>query len=490
MPKKSKVKRSTQKRKLKKKKSKPKRISLKQLFKVKRPIQKRNLKKKSKPKRISLKQLFKVKNKASNKDYYRYVLESIAENNASTNDYNRYLKEQNDRQQKEYLNQMLTLQRQSVMSADPYNISIFSSYLKNLKRNTRIFFIGGHSSIKSVKRTTQLANYNNMRYLSVQSAGRLGNPVFEKIITDVMKQNEEFHKSFVSAETDGDAKNLNFLMLRYLNPDIYDYWKKIYKTNNITDFRIYPKPNNPELEQNPPDRTYYFYPTTRSVHQTMGVYEITSLNKEGNYIIDDFMLSEELYIYFTLQFLRANTLHLQILANMRIPDLETMYYIITRKTEEYLLKLNEFNKLNREIYSETYLHSVNNTKDLFTINNALMFIDNNKFDLKSKIEIALDNYSKVKNITRDEPIYNIKKIGNHLTTVLGAINAYYNNDDILIIDNGCFGIADLPTFIPNQGYLYNQVHYYPEVKKKRPKRSKSANLQNNLNIEKKIEVVN
>ena len=454
------------------------------------PKKSKMAKKKSKPKRISLKKLFESKNKASNKDYYRYVLESISENNASTNDYDAYLKEQNERQQKEYLNQMLTLQRQNTMSANPYTISIFSSYLKNLKRNTRIFFIGGHSSIKSVKRTTQLVDYKNMRYLSVQSAGRLGNHVFEKIITDVMKQNNEFHKSFVSVETDGDAKNLNFLMLRYLNPYIYDYWKKIYKTNNITDFRIYPKPHNPELEQNPPDRTYYFYPTTKSDHQTMGVYEITSLNEQGNYIIDDFMLSEELYIYFTQQFLRATTLHLQILANMRIPDLETMYYIITRQSEEYLLKLNEFNKLNREIYSETYFSTVNNTKDLFTINNALMFIDDNKFDLKSKIEIALDNFSKVSNINSNEPIPNIRQFGNHLTTVLGAINVYYpnyNNDDILIIDNGCFGIEDFPIFIPNQGYLYNQAHYYPELKQKRPKRSKSANLQNNLHSVKKVE---
>lgn len=446
----------------------------------------------SKPKKISLKDLFKTQTKASQEDYNRYIQESMAQNNASNNDYQAYLNAQNERQKKEYLNQMLNIQRQNI-NANNYDVSIFSSYLKNSERNTRIFFIGGHSSIKSIERVTQLSAYTNMRYLSVQSVGRLGNHLFETFITHTMKQNKEFHKSLVSTETDGDAKNLNFLMLRYLNPDVYQHWKKIYQTDNITDFRIYPKPRNPELEQNPPNRTYYFYPTTESDHQVMGVYEITSLNKEGNYIIDDFMQSQDLYTYFIRQFTRATTLHLQILANMRIPDLETMHLIITQQSEEYLLKLNEFNRINREIYSETYLSTVNNTKDTFTINNALMFIDYYKTDLKSKIDSALDDYSKITNSVIYEPVFDIRKNGNHLTTVLGSINAYYpyyNNDDILIIDNGCFGIAELPTFIPNLGYLYDQSYYYPEVKKRRPIRSPSADVQNNLDIIKNIPFIN
>ena len=439
--------------------------------------------------------------KATNQNMlnYNYMREvENLQNNVSVKDYDTYLNAQNERQQKEYENKLIALQRQSVMKASKYDVSIFSSYLKDSQRNTRLFFISGHSDIELEpigNRYTLFSRFKNMRYLSPQSIGRLSNIFMPVWLTDMMKLHPQFHKTLISSETDGDAKNLNFLFLRYLdesNPKKTTPYKiikqkrlySLYDTKNITDFRIYPKPKNPDLEQNPPDRTFNFYPNMNE--HVLGTFEITSINEAGNYIIDDIMLSDELFDLFSGQFIRASTnMGLIIMACMRIPDLETMMLLCEKKSDDYLLKLNNFNSINRYIFNHYYLPNITDNNK-FYIKFLLDFIDNNidrkTISLSDILSRELSLKQDFLSNTKLPYIADLIDIIVPIHDIMREINFYTDKqDDIMIIDNGCFTVSTIK--IPAPGN-WNQSTYDESVKSYRPKRSKSANNQNNLNNKK------
>ena len=86
----------------------------------------------------------------------------------------------------------------------------------------------------------------------------------------------------------------------------YKRWAIQFKTKNIADFEIYPKPKNPQLQQVPFTKRYLFYPNNVMEKYPMGVYEVTRLNPlTGRFEMDPFLFSDELHELFLPQKERA-----------------------------------------------------------------------------------------------------------------------------------------------------------------------------------------
>ena len=350
-----------------------------------------------------------------------------------------------------------------------FNETIYSSYFKSGERNSRIFIISGHSGVSDIdfmkppnnyakyNRSTELRDINlksnnRFRLLATQSLGRLAFNKFINQIINLLKRYPDFHQTVINTETDGDTQNLNLFLLRYLltsnrrELDLMSYYEyddliQIYGTKFITDFRLFPKPLNPDLEQNPLNKGFHCYPNVEEIDSegnkhfdrdtVRGVYEITSLNKWGLWDIDDFIKSDELRELFSDQYDRAIESDLfiaKIRFALRIPDKFTIPLILDEKGEAFLDKLNSLIKMNREIY-KIYLSAYRKGKNLRSISISQKII----YDL----------------------IYNETD----------------NGDDVLMIDNSCSPVIQ-------KDYPYKNQTVEPGfewIKKYRPKRSDSAN---------------
>lgn len=307
--------------------------------------------------------------------------------------------------------------------------SIFQSKFKNGDRNSRIFIISGHSGVCEVDFLAKPENYNRsphlrninketnnkFRLLTSQSLGRAALTNFQNIFINALKNNRVFHESIINTETDADCKNLNLLLFRYilkhyenldyLNQYVLKKQQELFGTPNITDFKIYPKPKNPKLIQDPLNKTLGFYHNETekqklSFYIVRGVFEITTINEYGFWEIDDFMSSTELIDLFSLQYkevLKSEKLIDSIMYSLRIPNKITELAILMIKGEEYLEKLNKFNSINRQIF-KVYQE-------------------------------------------QDKKGVNLKSIGLDYGSIFNLINAETDDDDdILMFDNSCSAV--------------------------------------------------
>ena len=119
----------------------------------------------------------------------------------------------------------------------------------------------------------------------------------------------------------------------------YKRWAIQFKTKNIADFEIYPKPKNPELQQMPFTKRYLFYPNNVMEKYPMGVYEVTRLNPlTGRFEMDPFYFQMNYIIYSWVKKIeQKNRVLLEIIqVSLLIPDKLTEKLILKIGGKEYL----------------------------------------------------------------------------------------------------------------------------------------------------------
>ena len=388
---------------------------------------------------------------------------------------------QEEKRNIEFRKQMFDLK---YSEAEDFFYNLYTVDHKIGTRNPRIFIVTGHSWIPAkelVRQNTRDINwlpryfnnpYENIRLIRTQSLGKSSLTVFHKKFVLALKNNINFHRTLVETETDGDAKNLNKIFLQYvlgesirqIGSSTLDFVQKKFKNDYLTDFRIYPKPKNPNLPQKAPEKIYNFLSNIYEgmiERQFRGVFEITKMNQYGWYEIDDFMVIATLDILFKNQYDSLKDiedpyealLHL-LSCNFRIPTPETETFIKAQMGKYYLDKLNKMNKINRKLFDDIkwkieYHRNKNNLHEL----------DNFK-DMNSSAREYFNIY----------PLNIYDSIMDYIDESLEDSNLTAEDEDILIIDGGCNNIDDAKYIT---GY-WNQTLEHPELKKYVAKRSNSA----------------
>ena len=390
------------------------------------------------------------------------------------NAYNQKNKEE-QRQEIEALNQYVNQREHEETIKDfhsdvagPTNHYVYTArkYEKKEVReyNPRIFFCKGHSSIKNLETGPKidrgfsrgsLGSLEKWRILQLQSVGRFNYTEIGKLFNIAMEKDPNFYEAVTQVNTDGEAGNLNKLFIKSLldldrfNFHKIDTYSKLYKGIPITDFEIYPKPLNPDLDQAPLQRTYTFAERTEKgilPPYLCGIFEVTRLNEEtGLYEYDPFMYSEKLMKLFEPQRKRAsidkNYGIDKIQANLLIPDKDTKILITNDYGKDFLDKLERMNSINKKILEEY-----------------------KQFENQTSLHYESLSISILYRLLFDE-IYDLE--GNS-----------EKDDDILIIETGCKSFSSLIKFPVTQGNQFRNntlTSYRNQMSSFKPRRSKSRN---------------
>lgn len=397
---------------------------------------------------------------------------------------NKYLDElQEEKRNIEFKKQMFDLK---YSPAEDLYYNLYTAYHKTGTRNPRIFIITGHSYIpaKELKRQNTkdidwlprvFKNPYKMRQITTQSLGKLSMTSFYKKFVLALRQNVDFYRTLVETETDGDCKNLNKIYLQYLlgtqisqiNSDTFDYIRQKLASNYITDFRIYPKPKNPKLPQNPPQKIYNFLSNVydgKIERQFRGVFEITQINSYGWYEVDHFMVISQLDELFKSQYDIIPTmpdpydaLLLLLMTNLRIPSAETEKLILKKMGKAYLDKLNRLNKINRSLF-EHIKFSIDYKKSKKTIEKLDSYLDVLTLNVKSR------DYFNI------YPLDIYTHLMDYIDDTKGENELSADEEDILLIDGGCNNIDD-SKYITT---YWDQTIEHPELSKYVAVRSNSA----------------
>ena len=346
-----------------------------------------------------LDRLYKLEKNKLEKERINKIINELSKNNKATaEDVDKYLDNLDDEKlkSKEEYDKKLNRMSELYGVANNNNLNIFSSDYKLGTRNSRIFVILGHGSLKSkyigkeygtpsndwLQQTFTRFNYrseNDYRLMTYQSVGRytvysetyrlldkyrtLVHETFTSFIVNLFKDYPDFYRTFIETDTDGDTQNLDKLFTRFFeNKGITPNMKRLQtkmKSRFTSEFKIYPKKNKAEedLNNEPPNKNFYFSTILNNkldpagfTSVTQGIVELTKMNKYGYYEVDDFMLSEPLQRTFTPQCIRASSKLEKIAACLRIPDEETVKFIKRVHGEAYLEKLNKMNSMNRKLF--------------------------------------------------------------------------------------------------------------------------------------------
>ena len=369
--------------------------------------------------------------------------------------------------------EQLEKEQQEQEYANNLNVNLieYASLAKPIKlrldKNPRVYFINGHSIACpsqpiDLKLYSTFSSFEGYKLLQMQSLGRMNASDVTILLAKLLESNPKFYEYFISLETDGDVEKFKKLFTKYAYSSSqndflkYKRWAMQFRTKNIADFEIYPKPANPELQQVPFTKKYIFYPNNVMEKYPMGVYEVTRLNPlTGRFEMDPFLFSDELHNIFLGQKNRAKESGsmLEIIkVGLLIPDKITERLILEVGGKEYLEKINRLNKINRLYFQSKILKSK---------------------ELDLRIERATMRFV--------------------LTQILYDVEETTPDNEILVLDNSCNAFPVLEKNkknkkkirILNQYENPNLTNNFKEmIKMFRPKRSKSReNEQNNYNFE-------
>ena len=346
--------------------------------------------------------------------------------------------------------------------------------IKSVEKDTRIFLILGHSSLGSFKdiidlsrglerpdlrldlKTDPIINqYENLKVVNFKSIG-LNDVFFIYFFIKCLKENEKFYSSFIQINSIEKAQFLDkfydYLFSLNTNTNYFKHTKDVHN-DNLSQFKIYPKPNNPSYPQNPLNGTYSFYPLSENDDKFIkfGIYEITvpefyyDFNDEisiisGLYKINDFLKNETLRNFYNIEkkikiYPDPEDSEIKKIRHfLGIPDKNTMDILKKRFGE---LKIEQFNHLikpNNKLFLEIkrkYKEDKSDSSKQTKMRKA------SQFKLDELIKILLEEY-------------------------------YISNDEkTIFLEVGCKGIQNLPydikksLVIPKTGYWESSVQTLP-----------------------------